>query len=189
MNLRTNSTPAVSAPITPPPAPPALEASMGSTFAVPESGIRTDRFDPSLAPDLSTIPQSIRVILEATGKIASLASSHPNYISMRSLSESYPVSVTHDVPESQRETFTHECRRNGFVIDPTGVVRRGDCLLYVQEPAAREYELEVAARIARSYEFNETDTDRIKDALPESVRRYLSLHMEGPDVARKVPLG
>ena len=164
-------------------------AAIGDGFLVKESGIRVDRFDPSLAPDLSTIPDSIRVLLESTGKVISLASSHPNYISMRSLAESYPISVEHDVPDNLREQFKHECRRNGFVIDPTGVVRRGDCLLYAQDPRAREHELEVAARIARSFEFNETDTQRIKDTLPESVRRYLTLHMQGPDMSREIPLG
>lgn len=169
-------------PASPPPPVPAERT-------VDERRIEVESIDRSLIPDLSEIPEDIRVFLESTGRVLSLASSDPNYIAARTLCGSYPVNLDHDVEESQRADFKRTCIRRGFLVDPTGVIRRGDCLLYVQDSRDRDAELDIAARVARSFEFSDDlDVSSLADKIPPDHRKNVHIHITGSGASRRVRL-
>lgn len=89
--------------------------------------------------DLSSIPEAVTDYFASAGMHASLASAHETVVAQSAIAQRYAI-TTDDFPEDPavRKMLTDDLRQYGFRITPEGMVKRGDCYLYIQSEEARE---------------------------------------------------
>jgi hypothetical protein len=89
--------------------------------------------------DLSSIPESVTAHFAAVGMHASLASSHENVVAQSANRQQYALTIE-DLPEDVevRKALLGDLRVFGFRQTPDGMIKRGDCYLYIQSEDSRE---------------------------------------------------
>lgn len=97
----------------------------------------------AVPPDLSYIPDELANYYEAKGMRVSLASSLDNNVARLSMFERFPLYFD-EIPPSVAGEKGRNLTRYGFKIDASGLVKKGDCCLFLQSLEARAQEHDAA---------------------------------------------
>ncbi len=91
--------------------------------------------------DLSYIPADVVSYYGGLNLATSLASNNDQVIAQASINSRYPA-LWEEIPEDFRNDFRGQLTKHGFRVDTaTGLIKKGDCILYTQPIDARSAQL------------------------------------------------
>jgi len=136
-----------------------------------------------VAPDMTYLPQALVDHFSAQGYCVTMASKLPENVGALAGYGRHPIALN-DLPPELSQGDGLALRKEGIWVDPSGLLYKGDCYIFIQSEEHREAQLQEGMRIW----LDQADDDDAMGEKAEELTAQIAANSQGhPDVGFVVP--
>lgn len=136
-----------------------------------------------IAPDMTYLPPALVDHFSAQGYCVTMASKLPENVGALAGYGRHPIALR-DLPPELSESDGLSLRKEGVWIDPSGLLYKGDCYIFIQSEAHREYQLQEGMNAW----LGQADDDEAMGEKAEELTAQIMAGSQGrPDVGYVIP--